>query len=231
MLLGLKPTKMPLVFRSDLFTDIAPGGTLGVWRIDEAEEELKKQLALSLEEEQQLANIKGLGRRREFLAARQLLHQLSGREERGSLIKDSNGKPHLAGSAFQVSISHTHQYSAAVGHVNTCGVDIQLFVAKINRIAPRFMNARELVFLTDANRLIFQHLVWSAKEAMYKCYGLREIDFRQHLLVDLAGIPLAGGRTKGYLQKDGVNQTFWLNYQIFANNYMLVAAVKEQEKP
>lgn len=206
---------------------MASGGSLGVWRIDEEEGKLSKQLALSDEESKQLALIKGQGRRREFLAARCLLHQLSGRQARGNLVKDAHGKPYLAGSAFHVSISHTHQYSAAVGHVQACGVDIQLFVAKINRIAPRFMSPRELVFLTDANRLIFQHLVWSAKEAMYKCYGLREIDFRQHLLVDLAGIPLEAGTTKGYLRKDNISHSFRLDYRIFAGKYMLVAAVEE----
>lgn len=218
---------MPLVLQVSLFADMASGGSLGVWRIDETEAELRRQLVLSAAEASQLTTIKGQGRRREFLAARQLLHQLSGRAERGSLVKDTHGKPSLAGSAFQVSISHTHQYSAAVGHVQPCGVDIQLFVTKINRIAPRFMSPRETVFLTDANRLIFQHLVWSAKEAIYKCYGRREIDFRQHLLIDLAGIPLEAGTTRGYLRKDGISRRFRLDYRIFAGKYMLVAAVEE----
>ncbi len=216
---------MPLVSKLPLFPALSLGGSLGVWRIDESETKLRSVLQLSEAEEAQLAKIQGKGRRREFLAARLLLHQLSGRTERGSLIKNEHGKPFLEHSAFHVSISHTHQYSAAVGHVQPCGVDIQLFVPKIERIAPRFMAAEELIFLTDANRLIFQHLVWSAKEAIYKCYGQRELDFRQHLLVDLAGIPLEQGNTKGYLKKGGWQQTFHLDYQIFNSNYMLVAAV------
>lgn len=216
---------MPLVFHRPLFPEANPTGELGVWRIDETEEALREMLELHPAEDHQLQKIKGEGRRREFLAARELLHQMSGRPYRGALIKDDYGKPHLQDSDHHVSISHSQDLSAAVAHLRPCGIDVQLFVNRIHRLAPRFMGPREQVFLTDANRLIFQHLVWGAKEAMYKAYGRREIDFREHLLVDLAGVPLEAGRTKGFLEKGSLRMIFDLDYRIINGNYMLVSAV------
>ncbi|PHI21649.1 4-phosphopantetheinyl transferase [Lewinellaceae bacterium SD302] len=202
-------------------------GHLGLWRIEEDERAMADGLPLSKAESRQLSGIKGQGRRIEFLAARRLLHQLSGRELRGALVKDEFGKPHLEGSDHHVSISHTEQLSAAVAHPAPCGVDVQLFVAKIGRLAKRFMGEAELAQITDANRLIFQHLVWGAKEAMYKAYGRREIDFRDHLFVDLKDIPLEKGRTTGLLKKDALEIRYHLEYRIWERNYMLVVAVKE----
>lgn len=201
-------------------------GELGLWRIDESEAQLYNRIELGEAEQTQLDTIMGKGRRKEFLAARQLLHELSGREHRGILVKDEYGKPHLEGSDYKISISHTDSLSAAIGHPQNCGVDVQVFVSKINRLAPRFMGVAENAQLTDANRLIFQHLVWSAKEAMYKAYGLREVDFRAHLFVDLEGIPLEKGQTTGELIKDDLHLKYQLDYRIFDRNYMLVSAVE-----
>lgn len=220
---------MPLIFheKTTPTANLLPS-ELGLWRINETEDVLKSTLKLHSAEVKQLAGIKGEGRRCEFLAARNLIHQMSGRKDRGALIKDEFGKPHLENSKLQISISHTENLSAAVANFQPCGVDVQVFVNKIARLAPRFMNEEEISFLTDANRLIFQHLIWGAKEAMYKAYGRREVDFREHLLVDLEGIPLEKGHTKGYLKKDDLQKVYELDYRIFEGNYMLVVAVEFQ---
>lgn len=204
---------------------------LGLWRISETEAELRNGLQLYPAELRQLKGIKGEGRRCEFLAARNLLHQMSGRKDRGALVKDEFGKPHLEHSTLHISISHTENLSAAIAHTHPCGVDVQVFVTKIGRLAHRIMGEKETAFLTDANRLIFQHLVWGAKEAMYKAYGRREIDFREHLLVDLEDIPLEKGHTKGYLKKDDLQKVYQLDYRIFEGNYMLVVAVEVMDEP
>lgn len=213
---------MPLILQEKL----GDAGDLGLWRIDESEAVLYNRIQLSKAETDQFKSIKGEGRRKEFLAARHLLHKLSGRENRGVLIKDEFGKPYLEDSRFSVSISHTDSLSAAIGYPQNCGVDVQVFVPKIRRLAPRFMGVAENAQLTDANRLIFQHLVWSAKEAMYKAYGRRELDFRAHLFVDLAGIPLERGKTIGRLQKDDLTIEYTLDYRIYERNYMLVVAIE-----
>ncbi|MEL6275133.1 MAG: 4'-phosphopantetheinyl transferase superfamily protein, partial [Bacteroidota bacterium] len=192
---------MPLILQEKIVFQTFHG-KFGLWQITEEEDVLRTGLALHQEEQAQLENIKGEGRRKEFLAARQLLHRMSGRSDRGPLLKDEFGKPHMYASPWHVSISHTTGLSAAVAHPRPCGIDVQIFVPKISRIAPRFMSDAEASHLTDENRLLFQHLVWSAKEVMYKAYGRREIDFREHLHVELGGLALDKGRTWGTLKKD-----------------------------
>ena len=59
-----------------------------------------------------------------------------------------------------------------------CGLDIEQRNAKIGRIARKFVNAEEEAFCsaTDLDRL---HIIWGAKEAMFKWYGLGGVDFRK----------------------------------------------------
>lgn len=217
---------MPLILKSKINENLS-AGHLGLWRIEESEAELTENLELAVAEQTQLSSIMGEGRRKEFLAARHLLHQMSGRELRGALVKDEYGKPHLDGSDHHISISHTDRLSAAVAHPSACGIDVQVFVSKIRRLAHRFTGAEEEKQLTDANRLIFQHLIWSAKEAMYKAYGRREVDFRENLFVDLSDIPLEQGVTRGKLYRESLEIDYRIDYQIFERNYMLVTAVQE----
>ena len=69
---------MPLI-RHDI---IALGGELGIWSITETEEQLLHQLFLYPPELRQLSVLKGR-RRVEWLAARQLVDQMSGPSTRG----------------------------------------------------------------------------------------------------------------------------------------------------
>ncbi len=214
---------MPLVFQEPF----DPPGEWGLWHIDEPEAGLRAALHLYGAEEEQLHAIRGEERRREFLAARLLLHRMSGRESRGELVKDPSGKPHLVDSDFFVSISHTVDFSAALAHPRACGVDVQRIVPRITRIAPRFIAPAESARLVDEHRLLQQHLIWSAKEAMYKAYGLRQIDFRAHLTVDL-GEDFHPGSTTGraVLQTEDCRMTFDLRLGIF-DGFVLVGAVAD----
>lgn len=133
----------------------------------------------------------GEERRKEFLAARLLLHKMSGRDQRAELVKDTDGKPHLEDSLFYVSISHTVGYSAAIAHPHQCGIDVQRIVPRIRRMAHKFVGPTEQKQLDEGDELSRLHLIWSAKEAMYKAYGKRQLDFRKNLFVDLGNSPSA----------------------------------------
>ena len=77
---------------------------LGIWAIEEEESYFDKRLELSEDEIEQLNLLKG-HRRLEWLASRWVLHMITGKEQRGPVIKDAFGKPHLGN--FEISISHT----------------------------------------------------------------------------------------------------------------------------
>ncbi|WP_420459530.1 4'-phosphopantetheinyl transferase family protein [Neolewinella sp.] len=206
---------MPLLFHDSLL----PPGEWGLWSITESEDWLRGQCKLFPREEDQLLYIKGEERRREFLAARQLLHVMSGRRERAELVKDEDGKPHLPDSKFFVSISHTVGYSAAVAHPQPCGIDVQRIVPRIVKLAPKFVGAGERKQLTEKEELEQLHLIWAAKEAMYKAYGRRQLDFKRNLFVEL------GETATGRLRRGAVGMDFELAYKIYPT-FVLVAAVQ-----
>lgn len=206
-----------------------PPGRLGIWAIEESEDWFLNRLELHSEEERQLRAIKGEGRRLEFLAVRLLLHRLSDRAQRGVLIKDEYGKPRLEDSDYQISLSHTGGMSAAYAHPKACGVDVQRLVSKIHRIGPKFINVQEskLLHTEDEQRLLVeQHLIWSAKEAMYKAYGRKQIDFKAHLTVNLKDTDKPWGQMEGRLKKSELAIDYDLDFRIVDGDTVLVVAVE-----
>lgn len=98
------------------------------------------------------------------------------------LTKDEHGKPYLADTSWEFSITHTLDYLAAVFHPHLpVGIDLEKPQARIGRIIPRLCTAAEVMWAGDD--LQRQCFLWSAKEAMYKLYGKREVDFKKNLSV------------------------------------------------
>lgn len=198
--------------------------TYAIWRIEETEGWFLEQLQLSASEEAQLEIIKGW-RRMEWLAVRKLVAELLPQPERAILVKDEHGKPHLHNSPLQVSISHSHELAAAMIGRSILGIDIQKIVEKIGRLAPRFLSPRELAFIHPAEqRIAHLHVCWCAKEALYKAYGKREIDFCEHLLLEPFEYRPEGGTFSGKVIKDAYEASFDLKYQQI-QGCMLVQAV------
>lgn len=214
---------MPLI----LHEQMNPAGEIGLWQIEESEEWFRQQLDLSEEEAAQLACLKGAGRRQEWLAARQLVHRMSGRAKRGIFIKDQFGKPHLEGTSWQISISHTHHHlSAAIAAPQACGIDIQGLVPKITRLRRRFVTSQEAAVLRPKTELEQLHLIWGGKEALYKAHGRREIDWLRHLEVIPTNYRAQGGQLIGRLLKDAHPRTFLIRYRLWRGTHMLVYAIE-----
>ena len=193
-------------------TTLSPAGELGIWQTTEPEAYFRERLPLTPEEAAYIDGIPGAGRRREWLASRYLLHKMSGRAVRGVVFKDRFGKPHLENSAWQISISHTRDRVAVMAHPRRCGVDIQVLVPKIERLAPKFMRPEELASLTPTTRLEHLHVYWGAKEALYKAYGRRQLDFRSHIHIR----PFRYGESSlffGCIEKEDFKQHFRLHHQ------------------
>lgn len=211
---------MPLL-RHD---NIEPKGELGIWDINETESWFMQELLLYPPELRQLSILKGR-RRVEWLAARQLVHQMSGRSVRGAFVKDEHGKPHLDKSPWQISISHSHQLAAAVAAPSLCGIDIQFIVPKITRLAHKFLRSEEKDCIVAAHELDQLHFFWGAKEALYKAYGRKQLEFIDH--IHITPFPYLGpiGQTTGYVRKDKEELAFTIQYERSAEGYMLVWAI------
>ena len=161
------------------------GGQLGIWKIEEPERFFTERLVLAEVEQAELAPLRGR-RRLEWLASRYLIHDLLSDEpewDRIPLRKDGFGKPHLYGSPLHLSFSHTHEWVAVIVSEVPVGIDIQVFVERIGRLKGKFMRAGELASLVEKTELEHLHFYWGAKEALYKAYGRRELDWREHILV------------------------------------------------
>ncbi|MFK7806846.1 MAG: 4'-phosphopantetheinyl transferase superfamily protein [Saprospiraceae bacterium] len=194
---------------------------LGLWKIEEDEIFFLEQLQLNKEEEQYIAGIKG-HRRLEWLASRFLLHKMSGRAKRGPCIKDEHGKPFLVDSLFDISISHSREFASVIAAPQCVGIDIQKIVSKIERIAHKYMRDEETESLKPETRLEHLHVYWGAKEALYKAYGRRQLDFREHIFIDPFDYDVTNGRCTGYTKKGEDYQAFDLRYELVEKDYMLV---------
>ena len=202
-------------------------GELGLWKIEESESYFLDKLDLSTEEMEYINQIKGRGRL-EWLASRWLLHTMSGRTHRGVCLKDEYGKPYLQDSAFQISISHSWGGVAAImAAPYAIGVDIQKFVTKIHRIAHKFMRAEEAASLEETTRLEHLHIYWGAKEALYKAYGRKKLDFKEHIHITPFAFDLENGKCSGYAQKEDYLKYFDIFYEKI-EDYYLVYAIEKQ---
>lgn len=150
---------------------------IGLWRIAEEEEYFLKSMPLTEIEVEQLAQIKG-ARRLHWLASRYLLHLMTKVGDRIVCVKDEFGKPGLYQDDRHIGFSHSGELAAVVLSDQPCGIDIQTQVSKISSIAHKFIREDELI---DPDSILNLHLVWGAKEAAYKAYGRKKIDFKQHM--------------------------------------------------
>ena len=203
---------------------LRPIGELGIWDIREEEAHFQKALLLDKEEQKILQEIKGR-KRIEWLAARQLVHTMSGRELRGSFYKDEHGKPHIKDSPYHISISHSHNLAAAIAAPEKVGIDIQILVSKIERVAHKFMRDIEMNSLSKENRLEHLHVYWGAKESLYKAYGRRKLDFCKNILVEPFEYDLKQGKAKGWVEIENHIFTFQLYYEKIGE-YILVYSIE-----
>ena len=213
---------MPLL-RHDKLSDIS--AELGIWQITEPELWFMEELLLSPPELRQLSGLKGR-RRVEWLAVRQLVHQMSGRETRGAFVKDEFGKPHLDQSEWHISISHSKALAAAIASPRLCGIDIQFIVPKITRLAHKFLCPPEAASILPETELDQLHFYWGAKEALYKAHGRRKLDFIDHIKVEPISCETPTGATTGLVRKDDEYLSFEIFYERSADGYMLVWAVE-----
>ncbi len=120
----------------------------------------------------------------EWVASRDLLYSIAELPDRPQCLYDELGKPYLLGIKKHISISHSDRWCAAMVSDQPCGVDVQVYSDTVRRIADRFLTPSDLLFVENSgDTLIYLHLLWGAKECLYKAYGKRRLGFREHLFI------------------------------------------------
>ena len=203
---------MPLL----LITHPFPGASFGLWQIAETEAFFREEMPLSDVEEAELGPLKNI-RRQEWLASRWLLHKLTGHFQRLPLAKDAFSKPFfLDHPDLYCSLSHSHGIVGALLARQNVGCDIQMLVGKMPRLAPRFLNKKEDAFVRRHPAQVqfdLFHIFWTAKESMYKAYGLKELDFRAHMHLEPFRWNGDAGDANGWVKKGDFNQRYRLLFE------------------
>lgn len=199
---------------------------LGLWKLEDAEDEnyFIERLELSEEESTYFATLKAR-RRLEYLASRYSLHLLTRRKQRAICLKDEYGKPYIADSSHKISFSHSNKMIAVYASPQDCGVDIQLLVSKISRIAHKFISEKESLQIDENHTLLYQHFFWGAKEALFKAYGRNNVDFLKHLEVAIELFDKDRFTGKGYVRKQDYEAAFRLEAKLF-DQHLLVTATE-----
>lgn len=169
---------MPLFFKET----IGDGVEIIVWKLEETLEELLEKVDLETNNRQELDSISSVEKKREFLAGRYVLEKACGILEIGfsGMVKDEYGKPHLANGAYEISITHTENHIGVVFRKGLpVGIDLEKPRKQIFRILPRLYTESELELV--GGDLDKATIFWSAKEALYKLYGKRGVDFKENL--------------------------------------------------
>jgi phosphopantetheinyl transferase len=199
-----------------------------IWNITESFEQLNEEVQLNEKSQLRLNGMKSEMHQRAFLSVRKLL-ALAGYSD-FDLEYDEFGKPHLHSKNrhtefTEVSITHSHHFSAIIVSNEAVGIDIEMQREKILKIAHKFVNDEELERQQkiDINDYIKKLTVkWGAKEAIFKIKNEKGISFKDHILV--TPFELNETQTIADLNYNGTNQKFTIHFSELDTNFTLVYA-------
>ncbi len=162
--------------------------TVFVWKITETYEQLYNEVKLNEKSFIRLNGMKSELHQRGFLSVRKLLEQAGYSDF--DLLYDEAGKPHfniksLHTEPVEVSITHSHNFSAIIISDKKCGIDIELQREKIIQIANKFIDAEyDYLNKTPTQDVVRQlTVIWGAKESIFKIQNEKGISFRYHINV------------------------------------------------
>ena len=155
-----------------------PNSILGLWHLTEEESFFLPHVDKLVTDKRNLESIHHAKRRTEWLAGRYLVMELAKTINLrfDGIWTDEFNKPHLISNNANISLSHTPPYVVAILDVKSlCGIDVEGFRPKLIPLSPKFLSSKELDIAN--NDLEVLAVLWGAKEALYKAYGRRELDW------------------------------------------------------
>ncbi|WP_316769437.1 4'-phosphopantetheinyl transferase family protein [Pedobacter frigiditerrae] len=169
---------MPVVFSKNIDDQTM----LSVWKIEETEEQLLSGLQLKQHELDVIASLSNGKRALHWLSTRLLLRTMLNTSDYIDCQMDDHGKPYLVNSDTHISLSHSFDYAAVIiSKDKKVGVDIELIKMKIKSIKHKFLSDVELAQKQIGDNTNGLYVSWCAKEAIYKWYGKKGLEFKQHI--------------------------------------------------
>ena len=198
--------------------------SLVVWEIEESVDWFLSQLHLEEDELEKYSGFRTDVRRTHWLAYRYILKKIVGKGSNIRVKYNQHNKPFIDLSDDHISVSHSGKYATVIlSRKYPVGIDIEKLSPRLHKIADKFLTADETGVQLDTMPTEDLCLHWCAKEAMYKLYGERNLDFRDHMkILD----PPNGmeGDFRGLIQVGGKNHFFDLRSERL-DDYCLVYVV------
>ena len=214
---------MPLFYKKD----INPTTSLAIWKIEEPEAFFLDYVPLK-------STITHPHKRLQHLAGRYLLQYLYPDFPISFIQIADTRKPYLENEKYHFSISHCGDYAAAiVSSTVRTGIDIELVRPTVAKIAHKFLHPEEINQLLGVainspmgNMAQIQTILlpklteltvhWCAKEAIFKWWGLGDVDFSEMMRIDDL-ILSEKGKLKSRFIRDKLPHTITPQYKIFGN--------------
>ncbi|MFA6085699.1 4'-phosphopantetheinyl transferase superfamily protein [Mucilaginibacter sp.] len=191
-----------------------------LWKIEETADELYKQLKLDDTEKAFTKQLSKSKRYLHWLGTRVLLRKMLRTEEYIDCKVDAHGKPYLVSLPYHISLSHSFDYAAVmISKSSAVGIDIEQVKQKVERIAGKFMRPEELAFIDQQQKIDQLYVCWCAKEAVYKCYGQKEVSFAHNIFLQPFNYQQQG-TVQATLDKDTINFSYQVNYLKY-EDYMI----------
>lgn len=152
---------------------------LATWDLQESKVALEKLYNLAEDNNYQILTEK---RQIEYLGKKLCLQHLG---ISNALAYDTNGKPFLQNSNQNISISHSGSKVSVAISYKEMGLDIQAYQnKKMLGISKKFIALEEERWLCKKKNVEnYLHLIWGAKESIYKIKGKSAVRFSHHLQV------------------------------------------------
>jgi phosphopantetheinyl transferase len=187
---------------------------LAVWHITEQLEDFA-QLGIEAD-----ADIVNTNKKLQWCASRYLTRLIAGSEV--ELTHDEFGRPHFSHNRVNISISHSNEFAAIIiSNTTPVGIDIEPIHPKVERVAHKFMHEEELARLEPETRIVQLITYWSAKEALYKLYGKKQLTFKTQLRIAPFNLAERGTLNGAVYADDWQQEGLEMPYSVFENHVLV----------
>ncbi len=199
-------------------------GITGIWELTESAEQLRKNFNFTSNEKAEFIQIKNEKRKKEYLAVRLLIEALINKKP--VLHYGKAGNPYLINHPFNISISHSAELATVFLSEKKAGIDTENIFRNTEKIASRFLSGSEYKTVKqNSNPQLTGIMYWSAKEAIFKCASVQDVNFKSQIRI--YSFPIQNmGQFKGTLHTSRKIINYNLYYFFYGNN-VIVYCVEE----
>ncbi|MBL4754361.1 MAG: 4'-phosphopantetheinyl transferase superfamily protein [Flavobacteriales bacterium] len=192
---------MGLLLRKEL----AENTILGVWKIEEKEAWYFANPIVTKRLQNRIDSYQFVKRKLQAIAVRILIELLLPDEDNIDISYNEKRKPFFTVAGYNLSITHSDTMVAViVSDQLEVGIDIERESPKIKRIAHKFLSEVEFDRyneVQESGQFDYLHIMWGAKECMFKLYGRGSLSFKENLAVSEFDLQ-SNGKFYGVIDKN-----------------------------